>query len=264
MHQQCGDLQVAWREWGRGDPLVLVHGLADDHRAWRKTLAWLTLEHRVIAYDLRGHGETSLGQAEGSLAQLGHDLICLLDALELPRVALAGFSLGGTVVLRAAIDHPQRVSALLPIATSSRVGRLAADWYTERAQLADQGWETLAPALREDTRQQFAGAPAELEAHWRLRQQAVCDPAGFASACRAMAALRAQPLDGELSRIQAPLLVIAAAEDQLCPPRAAEAIQAGVPSARLAIIAGSGHQVEVEQPEQLSGAMLGFLAELRP
>lgn len=263
MRVQCGDIQVAWREWGRGEPLLLVHGLADDHRAWRKTLSWLALEHRVIAYDLRGHGETDLGRAEGSLAQLGQGLINLLDALELRRAALAGFSLGGTIVLRAAIDHPERVSALLPIATSSRVGRVAAEWYAERARLAEHGWPALEPALRADTQQQLAGAPAELEPHWRLRRESIAEPAGFASACRAMAALREQPLDPELGGIKAPTLVVGAAEDQLCPPRAGEAIQARVPGARLAVIAGSGHHVELERPQQLSQAMLSFLSKPR-
>jgi len=58
---------VAWFEWGRGEPLVLVHGLGDDHRAWRKVLPWLALERRVIACDLRGHGQTTLGAADGTL-----------------------------------------------------------------------------------------------------------------------------------------------------------------------------------------------------
>src|SRR5262249_5075822 len=81
------------------------------------------LERRVIAYDLRGHGQSTLGVPDGTLTQLAGDLVALLDALELERPDLCGFSLGGTVVLRAAADHPERVRRLLPVATSSRVGR---------------------------------------------------------------------------------------------------------------------------------------------
>ena len=89
--------------------MVLVHGLADDHRAWRKTLAWLALERHVIAYDLRGHGQTTLGAPDGTLAQLTADLGALLDALNMERVDLCGFSLGGMIVMRAAADSPRRV-----------------------------------------------------------------------------------------------------------------------------------------------------------
>src|SRR5206468_473135 len=132
MHARCDDVDVAWFEAGRGDPLVLIHGLGDDHRAWRRAVPDLMLRHRVVLYDLRGHGETTLGRPDGSLRQLGGDLVALLDALEIERARIAGFSLGGTVAMRTAIDHPDRVSALALVATSSRVGRGAADWYRER------------------------------------------------------------------------------------------------------------------------------------
>jgi pimeloyl-ACP methyl ester carboxylesterase len=255
----CNDVDVAWFEWGRGDPLVLVHGLADDHRAWRRTLPWLALERRVIAYDLRGHGQTSLGDADGSLRQLGADLVALLDALELERADLCGFSLGGTIVMRAAIDRPDRVRRLLPVATSSRVGRAAAPWYEERARIAAEGAGRLHPVLERDTREQLAHAPGELGAHWTIRRESTADPRGFANACRAMARLNAEPLDPELPRIEAPTLVIAAEHDAFCPPRAGELIAAGITGARMAIVPGSGHQVEVEQPEALSRAILGFV-----
>jgi 3-oxoadipate enol-lactonase len=260
MRARCGDIEVAWGEWGRGDPLVLVHGLGDDHRAWRKVVPWLALHRRVIAYDVRGHGETSLGLADGTLAQLAGDLVLLLDALAIDRADLAGFSLGGTVVLKTAIDHGERVQRLFPIATSSRVGRAVAPWYAERAELAEQGAEALRPVLREDTAQQFATAPEHLEEHWLIRCESTADPRGFANGCRAMARLSQDPLDPDLHRVTAPTLVIAAERDPLCPPRAGEIIASGVPGARLEVIPSSGHQVEVEQPEALSRALLDFSA----
>ncbi|HEX2680375.1 MAG TPA: alpha/beta fold hydrolase, partial [Candidatus Dormibacteraeota bacterium] len=110
-----------------------MHGLADDHRAWRRAIPDLMLHQRVILYDLRGHGKTTLGSADGTLGQLGADMICLLDAVRVERAHVAGFSLGGTIAMRAAIDHPERVGGLVLVATSSRVGRAAADWYRERA-----------------------------------------------------------------------------------------------------------------------------------
>ncbi|MFZ0217198.1 MAG: alpha/beta fold hydrolase, partial [Candidatus Dormiibacterota bacterium] len=109
MQVRCGDLEVAVHEWGSGPPLVLLHGLGDDHRAWRKLVPGLALRHRVIAPDLRGHAGTTLGQADGTLGQLTGDVGALLDALGLERVDLAGFSMGGTIALRAAIDWPARI-----------------------------------------------------------------------------------------------------------------------------------------------------------
>lgn len=255
------DVEIACYEWGRGEPLVLVHGLADDHRAWRKVLPWLTLDRRVISYDVRGHGQTPIGDADGTLRQLAHDLVVMLDAVGLERVDLCGFSLGGTVVMRTAIDHPERVRRLLPVATSSRVGSAVVEWYGERAQLAEQGTEHLWPALEADTRAQLENAPAEFDDHWRIRLESTADPRGYGNGCRAMARLSTEPLDPELGRIQAPTLVIAAELDRNCPPRAGQIIVDRVPGARMLVIPGSGHQVEVEKPAELSAAILAFLGQ---
>ena len=196
---------------------MLVHGLGEDHGAWRDTLPWLGRERRVIAYDVRGHGGTGLGDAGGTLAQLAGDLVALLDALGLARADLCGFSLGGTIVLRVAIDHPDRVGRLVPVATSSRVGRTAAQWYEEQARTAD---------------------------------------GGVANASRAMARLAGEPLDPDLPRVRAPTLVVAGELDDRCPPRAAAVIAAGIPGARLRVVPGSGHYVARERPAELSRAVL--------
>jgi 3-oxoadipate enol-lactonase len=260
MLTRCADIDVAWFEVGRGTPLVLIHGLADDHRAWRRVLPALALRHRVILYDFRGHGQTALGDADGSLGQLADDLHRFLDALELEKPALAGFSLGGSIVMRFAIDHSDRIERLIPVATSSRVGRAAAEWYEERARLAGEGFDALMPYLEEDTRQQFATAPELLEDHLLIRRQSVADPRGFANACRAMARLRDEPLDPDLGRIRVPTLVVAAAEDQLCPPKAGEIIVSGIREARMEVVDGSGHQLPVQRPDALAELILDFLA----
>ncbi|HUY60451.1 MAG TPA: alpha/beta fold hydrolase, partial [Candidatus Dormibacteraeota bacterium] len=243
------DLTTAWFEVGRGTPVVLIHGLGDDHRAWRLALPDLAARHRVLLYDLRGHGQTTLGQARGDLAQLGADLVGWLDALEVPQATLAGFSLGGTIAMRVAIDHPQRVAGLALVATSSRVGRSAAGWYAERAALVANGAPGLRATLDADTAAVYANAPAAVADGLRIRRESTADPAGYANACRAMAGLHAAPLDPELARISAPTVILAADRDQHCPPRAGEIIAAGIPGATLAVVPACGHPIPVERPD---------------
>ncbi len=259
MKSVCRDIETAWFEVGRGPALVLVHGLADDHRAWRRLVPQLALDHRLLMYDLRGHGQSTLGDADGTLKQLSEDLVALLDAVGLESADLVGFSLGGTLVMRTAIDHPERVRRLMPVSTSSRVGRTAAEWYADRARLAGEGLEALRPALEEDTRQQFVNSPADFADHFRMRLESIADPRGFGNACRAMAGLGSAPLDPELGQVRAPALVVACELDKLCPPRAGEIIVQGIPGSRLEIVAGSGHQVEVERPAELAALITGFL-----
>ena len=251
---------MAWFEAGRGDPLVLVHGLADDHRAWRRSLPDLMLRHRVVLYDLRGHGQTTAGNPDGSLRQLGEDLVHLLDALDIERAHVAGFSLGGTIAMRAAIDHPDRVDRLVLVATSSRVGRSAASWYRERTAMVRNEDSWLRETLDRDTAEVYAQAPNELEEGLLIRRQSTEDPRGYGNACAAMAALFEAPLDPELGRIKSPTLIVAANLDQHCPPKAAEIIHAGIPGSRIELIGGAGHAIPVERPKELSAAINRFLA----
>jgi len=262
MRARCDDTDVSWFETGRGDPLVLVHGLADDHRAWRKTLPDLMLRHRVVLYDLRGHGGTDLGTPDGSLRQLGEDLVRLLDAIGIDRAHVAGFSLGGTIAMRLAIDHRDRVRGLCLVATSSRVGRTAADWYRERAGMVERNDPGLRETLDRDTADVYARSPDELEEGLMIRRQSTGDPRGYGNACAAMAGLNAGPLDPELGRIGAPTLIVASDRDQHCPPKAAEIIAAGIHGSRLEVIEGAGHPIPVEKPCELARLINLFLAEV--
>ena len=260
MRARCNDIDVAWFEAGRGEPLILAHGLADDHRAWRRALPDLMLRHRVILYDLRGHGETTLGDDHGTLRQLGDDLAALMASLGIARANLAAFSLGGTIAMRLAIDHPERVDRLVLVATSSRVGKAAATWYAERVQMVRTGDPGLRETLDRDTADVYAESPAELEEGLVIRRQSTADPRGYGNACAAMAALHESPLDPELGRISAPTLIVASDKDRHCPPKAAEIIATGVPGSRVEIIGGAGHPIPVEKPRELAALITSFLA----
>lgn len=260
MRVRTGDIETAWHDVGIGPPVLLIHGLADDHRAWRHVAGRLMLDHRVILYDLRGHGESSLGAASGRLEQLADDLRGLCDALRIDRAVLAGFSLGGTVAMRVAIDAPDLVAALALVATSSRVGRAAQAWYLERAAMVDEHDERLRATLDQDTAEVYRQRPQEIDAGLLIRRASTRDPRGYANACRAMAALRERPLDDELGRIAAPTVILAGEHDQHCPPRAAEMIASRISGAGLQTLTGAGHALPVERPDEVAEAIRGAAA----
>ena len=258
MQVKANGIEVAWFEVGRGDPVVLVHGLGDDHRAWRRVIAPLMLSRRVIAYDLRGHGQTTLGDADGTLAQLGSDLAGLLDALQIRRATVAGFSLGGTIAMRAAIDDPGRIGSLALVGTSSRVNRAASAWYEERAQLVDSDDVGLRDTLDQDTRDVYRNRPEQIDDGLAIRRQSTADPRGFQNACRAMAGLGRAALDDELHTIAVPTVILAGEADQHCPPRAGEIIAARIASSRLRVLPDTGHPLPVERPAEVADAILGL------
>lgn len=255
MRTIVNDIETSWYEVGTGAPVILIHGLADDHRAWRRVVGRLMLDHRVIPYDLRGHGGTSLGDADGTLVQLGSDLLALCDALELERVCLAGFSLGGTIAMRAALDGPDRVASLALIGTSSRVGRAAQAWYLQRARMVDGHDPELVRTIDSDTEDVYRNRPDEVPAGLVIRRNSTSDPRGYANACRAMAALGQQPLDDELPRISAPTVVLAGDADQHCPPKAAEIIAARISGAQVTVLPDTGHPLPVERPDEVAEAI---------
>lgn len=241
---------------GRGEPVVLVHGLADDHRAWRRVVAPLMLTRRVVLYDLRGHGGSPLGDdADGSLAQLGADLIAVLDDARIERAAIAGFSLGGTIAMRAAIDAPERVSALALVGTSSRVNSAARGWYEERAALVQDDDPELRATLDKDTEDVYRNRPEEIEAGLRIRRESTTDPRGFANACLAMASLNEAPLDPELGAITVPTVLVAGDADQHCPPRASEIIAEKIPGSTMRVLEDTGHPLPVERPDEVAAAI---------
>ena len=258
MRAGTGDIETAWFEIGRGSPLVLIHGLADDHRLWRKAVPDLALRHRVILYDVRGHGQSTAGEGDGTLQQLSDDLHRLLQAIGVESASVAGFSLGGTIAMKLAIDHPEQVDVLFPVATSSRVGSSAAQWYADRAAMGDA---ELHATLDHDTAAAYHISPGELEEGLEIRRQSTADLRGYRNAATAMAGMRGNPLDPDLVKIRAPTLIVCADLDQHCPPRAGEIIAAGIPDSTMEILTGSGHMIPAEKPAELASLMTAFLRE---
>jgi pimeloyl-ACP methyl ester carboxylesterase len=254
---QVGDISVAYREHGAGDPVLLVHGLAQDLRSWAAVQADLA-DWRTIAYDLRGHGETSLGDADGTLEQLGLDLVGLLE--QLGPAVVAGFSLGGTVALWAAARRPDLVSGLVVLGTSSAVGRSAADFYGERIELFRAGdRDAMLSALRDDSAPALATSGVDLDALARERLEAVGDGGGYCSAAAAMARLRDEPLTPDLGKIAADVLVVGGEHDSFCPRRAADIMLGELPSAKYVEIPGAGHLMAIDAPEATASAIRDYL-----
>ncbi|TFE25844.1 alpha/beta hydrolase [Cohnella luojiensis] len=103
---------IAYRDEGSGEPIVLLHGYCGSHRYWDEVLPSIESHGRVIAVDLRGHGQSSAGEGVYTMEQLADDLAALLDELKLPQVNLFGHSLGGYIALAFAEKYPDRLLAL--------------------------------------------------------------------------------------------------------------------------------------------------------
>jgi len=248
-----GDVDVAYRRAGTGRRLVLIHGLAQDLAMWEQIQsAWTQCE--TYAYDLRGHGGTSIGEAQGTIDQFGRDLVAFLEFVG-PAVCV-GFSLGGSVALWAAAERPDLVKAVIAVATSSVVGRAAAESMDGRiAQLVGGDADMLREMIESDTRSQLAHADADLATIVEGRLAAIGDGSGYLNGARAVRSMHDEPLNDRLDTIMQPVLVLSGSVDPWCPRRAAEIMLEHLAHAEFVELPGVGHLVmDVAEPEFLSAA----------
>jgi 3-oxoadipate enol-lactonase len=250
---KLGDIEVAYTVAGTGLPVVLVHGLAEDRTSWAPVQSALN-GYRSYAYDLRGHGATTLGNADGSLAQLGGDLLRFMDAMTGP-AACVGYSLGGTIVLWAAAERPSLVTHAIVAATSSIVGRKAAGFFERRIKTIQQDFSTFADELRSDTAAQLVLRPGELDAVTTRRLAAVGGGDGYVNAARAMQRLAQDPITPMLERVRCRVDVIGGENDTFCPRKAADILVSALRNAEYHEIAGAGHLISIDKPAAYAGAI---------
>ena len=236
-----GDIEVAFRRVGRGQRLVLVHGLGQDLNIWGD------IQDRLVgvesfAVDLRGHGGTTLGEARGTIAQLGQDLTSFLEMTG-PAICV-GFSLGGSIALWTAAERPDLVPGVIAVATSSVVGRVAAESMDLRiAQVMEGDADTMRSIIAEDTRSQLAGAAVDFNSIVEERLVAIGDARGYLNGARAVRNMRDDPLNPRLEMISQPVLVISGSVDPWCPRRAADIMMEHLSNASFVELPGVGHLV---------------------
>ena len=261
-HVELGDIVVNYRAAGSGPPVVLLHGLAEDHASWNPVIEHLG-GFTVFAPDLRGHGATTAGAGRGTLEQLGDDLVAFLGEVSGP-ARVVGYSLGGTIALEAATRREPAVEGVVAVATSSVVGRAAADFFAGRiAQITSGDWAAFAEGLRADTAGQVVTG-ADVDAIAAARLAAVGTGAGYVNAARAMIGMRVAPLQARLDRIAVPVGVIGASMDEFCPRRAADILLEALPDARYHEVPGAGHLVSVDRPESYGRLLARLLEGLSP
>ena len=257
MRVRLADIEVGYTRAGEGPPAVMVHGLAEDRGSWADVQRRLD-DVTTWAYDLRGHGETDLGEAEGTLEQLGGDLIAFLEALTGPADCI-GYSLGGAVVLWVAAMRPDLVTRATVAGTSTVVGRRAVEFFQDRIETIRTDFSAFADALREDTRQQLVVAGDRLEEVTSRRLEAVGTGAGYVNGARAMARLNADPLTPLLRKITCPVHVIGGEADVFCPRKAAEIMIAALSHGTYQEVARAGHLMSVDQPDAYAQAIRSAL-----
>ncbi|MFF3503862.1 3-oxoadipate enol-lactonase [Streptomyces sp. NPDC003247] len=228
-------------------PLLLGPSLGTSYALWDKVAPELSITHRVVRWDLPGHGGSDAGligpgATVGDLAGL---VLELADSLGLERFAYAGVSLGGAVGLHLALHHPERVSSLAVICSSAHFNG-AGPWQERAALVRREGLAGLAESANARWFTPGFTVP-ELVADHRD-----ADPGAYAACCDALAAF---DLRERLAEISVPTLLVAGREDPATPPAHLREIADAVPGSALTEIPGASHLAPAERPEAVLTAL---------
>ena len=235
--------------------LVLSNSLGTTLDMWDEQAAALRENFRLLRYDHRGHGGSSVSPGPYSVEDLGGDLLTLLDALGIKRFSLCGLSIGGLVGMWLASEVPQRVESLVLCCTSARFE--PTDAFDARAKtVRAEGVGAIADAVVERWfTPRFRALHPEI-VEWGGSMLRNTPAEGYAGCCEAV---RDADLRGRLGAITAPTLVIAGADDPAAPVNQAEIMRDSIPNARLLAVEEAAHLANVEQPEEVTRAILEHL-----
>ena len=251
--------ETAWERYGNGPAVAMIHGFGLNRAMWQWQLPALTPHFSVVTYDLLGHGESARPEGTPDLAMFSGQLLRLMDRCAIERAAVVGFSLGGMIARRFALDHPDRLSALAILnsahdrspaereAVRDRVRHTLDHGPAANVESALERWFT--PAFRTETPELIG-----LIRSWIMSN----DSDVFPRIYRVLAEGDAEIARG-LEHIACPTLVMTGEDDPGNTPAMSRAMAGQIPGARLVILPGLRHMALAESPEAINEPLCAFL-----
>ena len=242
-------------------PLVLGGSLGSTLDMWEPQVEALSARFRLIRIDHRGHGGSPDPEGPYTMADLGGDVLALLDRLGIERAHYAGLSLGGMIGQWLAIEAPERIDRLVLMSTSPYMGP-ARNWRDRAAVAREQGTGALAPGVVERWfTPDYAKEHPEDVARFRSRITDTSDR-GYAGCC---GAIEGHDTRADLGRIVAPTLVVSGAEDPSTPFEEHGSLLAeGIPGARNALVENAAHLLSWERSDRANALLVEHLTATAP
>jgi 3-oxoadipate enol-lactonase len=254
------DLVVHYELTGPVDAPVVAFGnsLGTSYHLWDANVGALSSHFRLLRYDMRGHGLTSVtpGPPRATVDALAEDFIGLIDTLGIDRVRYVGLSVGGMVGQKLAGRFPQRVEAIVLCATGNQLGTPEM-WNARFAAIESGGLEAIVDGAiaRWFTLETLTLRPELVEGFRTM----ICRtaPAGYIGVGMAV---RDGDLRADDAAIAVPTLIISGADDQAAPPDRGEALHAAIPHSRFVLLQNAAHLLNVEQDDRVNALLSAFLA----
>jgi len=256
---RINDIQMYYEDVGKGVPVVFIHGLGSDTKEWALIIPELLKEIRCIVVDLRGHGQSDKPSQPYTQSLFAKDVVALLDQLGISSAYFCGASMGGCVVLKAALSYPEKVRGLILVDSAPYVPehtiKLSGKWAET---LLNEGQEALLEAQVKDVFHPiFRRRHDEIVNIYReSKKNPPSETLGLINK-----GLQIEPIDyrKKLKEIKTPTLIIHGQDDKIIPVENAEFIHKQIPNSQLAIFPFCGHALLLERPRFFIDLLLYFI-----
>jgi 3-oxoadipate enol-lactonase len=254
---QSGEMRTHYKLSGdQGPVLVLSNSLGTDLSMWDPQMAELSQHFRILRYDTRGHGQSSVTAGDYTIEQLGRDVLGLIDTLQLDRVHFCGLSMGGAIGIWLGVNAPDRLNRLVVCNTAARIGTKET-WDARIAAVRRDGMKPVAAAVIERwfTPEFRASSPDRVTRTQRMLE--TTPPAGYAACC---AAVRDADLRDSVAQIKLPTLIIYGGKDPVIPVADAQFLAKNIQGAATVEL-NAAHLSNVEQADSFTEAVRNFLSK---
>jgi 3-oxoadipate enol-lactonase len=248
----------------RGTPVVFVHGFPFSHEMWKPQLDAVGRSYRTIAYDIRGHGLSDIGDGQYSIESHVDDLFGLIDHLNLGKVVIVGLSMGGYITLRALEREQNRFLATVLCDTRAdadsnegKIRRFASVAAVKKSGSAAFAENFVKAVFAPGT---FSANPAAIAAIRTIIERT--PPLSIAGTQIALASRT--DTTGSLSSIRIPTLILVGEQDVTTPPEASRFMHERIPGSELHIVPTAAHMSNLENTGEFNGHLLAFLQRVAP
>jgi 3-oxoadipate enol-lactonase len=255
------NLSVSYSDVGpvEAPVVIFIHGFPLNKSMWDLQIEALKDEYRVIAYDIRGHGDSDAGHEDFSLDVFANDLISFMDGLSIKKAAVCGLSMGGYIVLNAIENNPERFEALILCDThyaadtpEVRENRLVVIENIKKNGLEDYAHESIKNLF----------APVSLlskDTEITSVREMIVKTSNLSIYNTLHALAKRKDTSGILSQIKIPVLILVGYEDKITPPEMAESMHKKINSSQMNIIENAGHLSNMENPFEFNYQIRKFL-----
>ena len=257
-----GGITLYYEVSGSGPPIVLIHGFLCDGSLFTQQVKALAQNHRIINIDLRGHGRSGLSESPYTIYDLVDDVVAVLDAEGVKAAVWMGLSMGGFVSLRAALNRPDRVRALVLVDTDAGPESV---WNKLKYIIMKWGVLSLGPRFIAPAVMPIMFGKTTLRSRPELRAeyyQRILNMRVKSVSPGVDAIIRRDDLVEHLHEIKVPTLVIVGEEDKALPLWKSRRIANNISGAELVLIPAAGHLSAIETPVPVTAAVTRFLSKL--